>query len=276
MGNAGQVYRFALKFTTPSFTGKAEKITLTMALATYYAGGTKTQKYGIVEGGTLVNTYGAANADTTGSTVGSFTLTYTSSSSTYVNKTIDIPASTFPGGTIKSNTVYTIYFFPGTALSSTWSLYRLRGSAYASGTVTYNNYVLPTVTASGNTTAVEGDNASFSVYATGGVPDSYTYTWLASTNSGGSWSDVPGATGATLTLTAVTQAMNGYWYVGIVHHAAGDVYTGAMTLTVTPAGRVRIRVGGVWKTGTVYIRIGGVWKQGALYINHGGTWKPGQ
>ncbi|MFT3908987.1 MAG: M36 family metallopeptidase [Ferruginibacter sp.] len=73
-------------------------------------------------------------------------------------------------------------------------------------TLTVNSPASITTQAS-NTTVCVGENANFSVTAAGSTN---TYQWQVST--GGPFSDVAGATTATLNLTAVTAAMNGYQY----------------------------------------------------------------
>lgn len=67
-----------------------------------------------------------------------------------------------------------------------------------------------------------------------------TYQWQVSTNAGASWSDVgngsayTGATTATLTINAVTTAMNGNRYRYVITGAGGTATGAAITLTVTP------------------------------------------
>ncbi len=58
-------------------------------------------------------------------------------------------------------------------------------------------------------TACVGTNTSFSVSPSGGP---LTYQWQVSTNSGLTWTNISGATSATLNLTAVTQLMNNNLY----------------------------------------------------------------
>lgn len=80
---------------------------------------------------------------------------------------------------------------------------------------------------------------SFSVTATGTSPG---YQWQESTNGGSSWTNIAnggvysGATSSTLTLTAVTAAMNGNLYRCIVAGAApcGSLNSNNATLNVTP------------------------------------------
>jgi hypothetical protein len=73
-------------------------------------------------------------------------------------------------------------------------------------------------------------NASFSVVASGTSP---TYLWEMSTNGGSTWTST-GITASTLSLTAVTTAMNNYQYRAVVSGAAPctSVTSSAATLTV--------------------------------------------
>jgi hypothetical protein len=75
-----------------------------------------------------------------------------------------------------------------------------------------------------------GATPSFTVTATG---SSLTYQWQVSTDGGGSFSNVSGATSATLTLPAVTAAMNGYIYrVQVAGCVATPVTSSNALLTV--------------------------------------------
>jgi hypothetical protein len=56
----------------------------------------------------------------------------------------------------------------------------------------------------------ETGNVSFSVVATSAQP--ITYQWQVSTNGGGSWSNIPGETSATLNITNVTPVLNNNQY----------------------------------------------------------------
>ncbi|MFZ1529239.1 MAG: reprolysin-like metallopeptidase [Ferruginibacter sp.] len=61
----------------------------------------------------------------------------------------------------------------------------------------------------GATTVCAGQNASFNATATG---SSLTYQWQQSTDGGASWTNIAGATTASLSLTAVTVPMSGTQY----------------------------------------------------------------
>jgi hypothetical protein len=67
----------------------------------------------------------------------------------------------------------------------------------------------PTVTTQPvNSIVCENANTSFTVGGSGGV----TYQWQLSTDGGANYNNIPGATNATLSLTAVTASMNNYRY----------------------------------------------------------------
>ena len=77
-----------------------------------------------------------------------------------------------------------------------------------------------------------GDTASFSAAASGApAPD---MQWQSSTNSGASWTNIPGATSPTFSLTATT-IENGSEYRAVFTNAAGTATTNPATLTVTGA-----------------------------------------
>ncbi len=79
-----------------------------------------------------------------------------------------------------------------------------------------------------------GGSTSFSATATSGGP--LTYQWAVSTDGGTTFNNVSGATGATLNLTNVTQAMNGNRYrVTATAGPCGSVIsTSVGALTVNP------------------------------------------
>jgi Fungalysin metallopeptidase (M36)/PA domain/Ig-like domain CHU_C associated/Secretion system C-terminal sorting domain/Fungalysin/Thermolysin Propeptide Motif len=87
-----------------------------------------------------------------------------------------------------------------------------------------------------NVTACSGTNATFTVTATG---TGNTYNWQVSTDNGASWNNVtPVATSTTLTLTAVTTALNNNRYRVQISNPSGNITSnGNATLTVntTPA-----------------------------------------
>ncbi len=79
-------------------------------------------------------------------------------------------------------------------------------------------------------TVCEGNNATFSVTATG---PSNTYQWQVSTDGGTSWTNISGATTTSLNLTSVTTSMNGNRYrVVITSCGPAPLNSDAVTLTV--------------------------------------------
>ena len=82
-------------------------------------------------------------------------------------------------------------------------------------------------------TVTEGTQAAFSVSATAGS-ETPTYQWQQSTDNGGSWTDISGATEASYTTGTTTTSMSGYQYRCVVKSASGvGVISSAATLTVT-------------------------------------------
>lgn len=81
-------------------------------------------------------------------------------------------------------------------------------------------------------TTTAGQNASFSVTAGG---TSISYQWQRSTDGGASFTDLAGASNATLTLTAVALADNAQQFRVVVSNSAGSVTSNAATLTVNAA-----------------------------------------
>jgi uncharacterized protein (DUF736 family) len=80
-------------------------------------------------------------------------------------------------------------------------------------------------------TACAGSNTSFTVVATGST---LSYQWQVSTDGGAIFTNIPGATAATLSLPAVTAGMNNYRYRVIASNACPSTVTSAAaTLTVT-------------------------------------------
>ncbi len=82
-----------------------------------------------------------------------------------------------------------------------------------------------------NATICEGGNNTFSVTATTGV-GTLSYQWQVSTDGGATYSNVPGATTSSLSLTQVTTGANGYRYRVIVTAGCGSVTSTAAVLTV--------------------------------------------
>ena len=96
----------------------------------------------------------------------------------------------------------------------------------------------PTVTSNPTSTTVNaGQTATFTASASNGNPTSTTVQWQVSTNAGSTFTPIAGATSATLTLTNVTSAQNGYEYEAVFSNSAGlSATTTAATLTVKSTG----------------------------------------
>ncbi|SHH04527.1 hypothetical protein SAMN05443549_1131, partial [Flavobacterium fluvii] len=77
-------------------------------------------------------------------------------------------------------------------------------------------------------TVTYGGNTSFTV----GASNATSYQWEESTNGGGVWSNIGGATSSTLSLVAPTVGMNGNLYRCIVTSSCGTVTSNNATLTV--------------------------------------------
>ncbi|MEP7116740.1 MAG: hypothetical protein ABI880_04120 [Acidobacteriota bacterium] len=86
-----------------------------------------------------------------------------------------------------------------------------------------------------NIAVTEGADAGFSVGAGGTSP---ALRWQISTDNGGNWADIVGATSSTLLLPAVTVADNGKQYRAIASNSAGSATSRAALLSVTQEFRV--------------------------------------
>ncbi len=90
---------------------------------------------------------------------------------------------------------------------------------------------LPTVTTQPVGEAVNaGGTATFTAAAGGNPPP--RVQWQQSTNGGGTWSNISGATSTTLTLNIVVLSQNGYEYAAVFTNSAGSAISSAATLTV--------------------------------------------
>ena len=103
-----------------------------------------------------------------------------------------------------------------------------------SSPVTLTVNTLPAITIQPSAVTVcAGTDATFSVTASG---TGLSYQWQESTNGGGSFSNISGATTAAYTKTGTTGAMNGYQYRVIVSGTCTPpVTSAAVTLTVNTA-----------------------------------------
>ena len=111
-------------------------------------------------------------------------------------------------------------------------------SATGNGTLTVGTAcTAPTVTTQPtNQTITYGANATFTAAASG--TPAPTVKWQVSTNGGASWSDVPGATSTTFTLTQPSASLSGNKYRAIFTNTCGGTPTATTseaTLTVNKA-----------------------------------------
>lgn len=86
-----------------------------------------------------------------------------------------------------------------------------------------------------NVTVTVGQSATFT--AAGSTPANCSapaVQWQASSDGGATWTDVTGATSASLTLGPTTPAQSGYRYRATFSNAAGSADSAAATLTVRP------------------------------------------
>lgn len=83
-----------------------------------------------------------------------------------------------------------------------------------------------------NQAVCAGANVSFTFGITGSTDN---YQWQVSTDGGNTFNDIPGATGATLTLNNVTASMDNYMYQCIVNTpCSGQLTSNRATLNVNP------------------------------------------
>lgn len=139
--------------------------------------------------------------------------------------------STAPGDATGSSLVLS-----GINSSLSGNLFRciLNGGALTSNTATltvYDAVVIGTQPAS----QVVCSNVASVTFTSAATGSGLAYKWQVSTNSGGSWADISGATSATYTITSPGVALNGNQYRVVVNGTApcSPVTSSAATLTVT-------------------------------------------
>ncbi len=89
----------------------------------------------------------------------------------------------------------------------------------------------PTVTTNpSNQTVTAGQTVTVTAAASGNPTP--TVQWQVSTNGGSTWTNISGATGTTLTLPNVTQAMSGEQFQAVFTNSAGSAASSAAILTV--------------------------------------------
>jgi hypothetical protein len=93
--------------------------------------------------------------------------------------------------------------------------------------------VAPSITTEPQSQTVFGtQTASFSAYASGNPPA--TQQWQQSTDGGSTWSNIPGATNSTYSITNAPLSDNGLEFRAVFANNLGSVTTTAATLTVNP------------------------------------------
>ena len=116
-----------------------------------------------------------------------------------------------------------------TLTSGNVDAYLFNNSSHTSTTI-FGTCTMPSVAADpANVTVEEGADASFSVAATGAPAPAIQ--WQVMPSGGSSFSDVPGATGASLSFTAAL-AQNGNQYRVRFSNPCGSQFSAAATLTV--------------------------------------------
>jgi hypothetical protein len=86
-----------------------------------------------------------------------------------------------------------------------------------------------------NKEVAAGEEAEFSVEASGDTSEKLTYQWQQSTDSGSDWTDISGATDTSYTINSTTTSMSGCQYRCVVTGSGSgvSVISSAATLTVT-------------------------------------------
>ncbi|HVU33786.1 MAG TPA: immunoglobulin domain-containing protein [Opitutaceae bacterium] len=82
----------------------------------------------------------------------------------------------------------------------------------------------------GSATVNAGNGGNFVIVANG-IPTP-TFQWQISTNSGGSWSDISGATGTSYGISATTASQDGYQFRCVATNSIASVASNAAVLTV--------------------------------------------
>ncbi len=169
------------------------------------------------------------------------TATFTAAATGSPTPTVQWQVSTDAGATFSnvSGATFTTLSFT-TALSQNANQYRAvftnsAGTATTTAaTLTVNNSpTLPTITTQPtNQTVTAGQTATFTAAATGSPTP--TVQWQVSTDAGGTFSNLSGATSTTLSFTTAL-SQNGNRYRAVFTNSAGTATTTAATLTVNAA-----------------------------------------
>ena len=168
------------------------------------------------------------------------TATFTAAATGTPTPTVQWQVSTNGGGTFTNLSGAT-----STTLSITGTTNAMSGNKYhavftnAAGSATTTNATLtvnagntaPTITTNPtNVTVTACATATFTAAASGSPTP--TVQWQVSTNGGGTFTNLSGATSTTLTILGTTVAMNGNEYHAVFTNVAGSATTTNATLTV--------------------------------------------
>jgi hypothetical protein len=164
-------------------------------------------------------------------------VTFTAAATGNPTPTVQWQVST-NGGTSYSNisgATSTTYTISATTSSQNGNLYRavFTNSVGSATTVaaTLSVQFAPSVSSNPSSqTATAGQTATFTAAARGNPAP--TVQWQVSTNGGSTYTNIAGATSATLTLSGVTASQNGYRYRAVFTSSLGSATSSAATLTV--------------------------------------------
>ncbi len=167
------------------------------------------------------------------------TATFTVTASGAPTPTVQWQVSTDGGGTWSDivGATRSSYTTAAAALADSGSQYRVaatnsNGTRYSAG-ATLTVVVAPTVTDPADQVVSEGDTATFTVTASGAPTP--TVQWQVSTDGGGMWSDIVGATSSSYTTAAAALADSGSQYRVAATNSQGTDYSAGATLTVVAA-----------------------------------------
>jgi hypothetical protein len=163
-------------------------------------------------------------------------VTFTASASGYPAPTVQWQQST-NGSTWTNISGATGTSYAISAAAASQNGYRYRAvftNAAGSATTTAATLTVqsaPSVTTSPKSTTVKaGQNVTLTAAATGNPAP--TVQWQVSADGGTTYSNIAGATGTTLTLSALTASQNGYKYRAVFTNSVASATTSAATLTV--------------------------------------------
>lgn len=104
----------------------------------------------------------------------------------------------------------------------------------SSGAAVAADYEQPAISKVPDVTVKNGEEASFAIWASSGVPDTYTYQWYEAFSISEQGSPIEGATFSTFTISAddVTMEYDGRYYYCVVSNGAYSVISNYALLTV--------------------------------------------